>query len=83
MVNPAVRYDINSDIAASVEGTVHFSPLWDKKKIGAEAADVYVTVVPAIYLKATSNAEVSIWGKISSDTDQEHHAVGTGVIFNF
>lgn len=82
-VNPAVRYDINSDIAASVEGTVHFSPLWDKKKIGAEAADVYVTVVPAIYLKATSNAEISIWGKISSDTDQEHHAVGTGVIFNF
>ena len=82
-VNPAVRYDINKDLAASVEGTVHFSPLWDKKKVGKEADDVYATIVPTVYLKATSNAEVSIWGKISTDTDQEKHAVGTGVIFNF
>lgn len=75
-ITPAARYELTDVVAASVEGTVHLFSFDD-------APDTYATIVPAVYLKVADGAEASVWGKISTDTDQEKHQIGTGVIFNF
>ncbi len=75
-INPYARYEINDVLAASVEGTVH---LYDYD----DAPDTYATVVPAVYFKVVDGAEANVFAKISTDTDQEKHQVGAGVIFNF
>lgn len=75
-INPYARYEINDVVAASVEGTVH---LYDYDK----APDTYTTIVPAVYFKVVDGAEANVFAKISTDTDQEKHQVGAGVIFKF
>ena len=75
-INPYARYEISDVIAASVEGTVH---LYDYDK----APDTYTTIVPAVYFKVVDGAEANVFAKISTDTDQEKHQVGAGVIFKF
>lgn len=77
-ITPYVRYDFNDIFAASVESTIYISD-WDK----GDAPDTYATIVPAVYFKVADGAEASVWGKISTDTDQENHQIGTGVIFKF
>ena len=81
-VTPAARYEINDLFAASVESTITLSN-WDEDKIGEKAPDTFATIVPAFHIKASEGAEVSIWGLLSTDTDQAKHAVGVGGIFNF
>lgn len=75
-INPYARYEISDVIAASVEGTVH---LYDYDN----APDTYTTIVPAVYFKVVDGAEANVFAKISTDTDQENHQVGAGVIFKF
>ena len=81
-ITPAARYEINDLFAASVESTITISD-WDKEKVGKKAPDTYATIVPAFHIKATKDAEISIWGLLSTDTDQAKHAAGVGGIFNF
>ena len=75
-ITPAARYEFTDVVAASVEGTINLFSYDD-------APDTYSTIVPAVYFKVADGAEASVWGKISTDTDQENHQIGTGVIFNF
>ena len=81
-ITPAARYEINDLFAASVESTITISD-WDKEKVGKKAPDTYATIVPAFHIKASEGAEVSIWGLLSTDTDQAKHAAGVGGIFKF
>lgn len=77
-ITPYARYEFSEVFAASVESTIYIND-WDK----GDAPDNYATIVPAVYLKVADGAEASVWGKISTDTDQENHQIGTGVIFKF
>lgn len=40
-------------------------------------------LVSAEGFSVIDRAESSVWGKISTDTDNEKHQIGTGTIFNF
>lgn len=80
-ITPAVRYEINDQFAASLESTVNVSS-WDEDKLGA-VPDTYATIVPAFHIKAAKGAEISIWGVVSTDTDQAKHQAGIGGIFKF
>lgn len=75
-VTPYARYEINDIFAASLEATAHIFNYDD-------APDTYATIVPAVYFKVADGAEANVFAKISTDTDQENHQIGTGVIFNF
>lgn len=75
-LNPYARYEINEIFAASLEATAHIFNYDD-------APDTYATIVPAVYFKVADGAEANVFAKISTDTDQENHQIGTGVIFNF
>lgn len=75
-LNPYARYEINEIFAASLEATAHIFNYDD-------APDTYATIVPAVYFKVADGAEANVFAKISTDTDQEKHQIGTGVIFNF
>lgn len=75
-VTPYARYEINEIFAASLEATAHIFNYDD-------APDTYATIVPAVYFKVADGAEANVFAKISTDTDQKNHQIGTGVIFNF
>ncbi len=80
-ITPAVRYDINDLFAASVEATLNLYS-WDEDKVG-DVKDTYATIVPTFYINAAKGAEITLWGVISTDTDQANHAVGLGGKFAF
>ncbi|MCR5725312.1 MAG: hypothetical protein K6G80_09535 [Treponema sp.] len=81
-ITPAVRYDINDQFAVSAESTITLNK-WDEDKVGEKPGKTYATIVPAFYIKAGSGAELNVWGKISTDKDQDKNAVGVGGIFKF
>ncbi len=75
-LTPYVQYKLSDIVALRAEATTYIS--YDTDKV-----DNYTTVTPSVVFNASEKADVNVWLTISSDTDQEHHATGVGVRYNF
>ena len=81
-VNPYVQYKLSDIVALRAESTLYLPAQWDEDKYG-DRLDMYTTVTPSVVFNASKKAEVNVWLTVSSDTEQEHHATGVGVRYNF